>query len=321
MRQRKWLELLKDYDCELLYHPGKANVGSDALSRKEYSGVIRPTVSRIEVISSLTEKIKTVQVETLHEENLKEEAMKSITPPHTGVEVGARHNGLCDEVIEDASRTRYYLGGGRPIDQECTLLERTGYKSQLEYKRLEAGEKQFAGPEIVQETTDKVKIIRERLRVTHDRQKSYADKKRRPIEFQVGDKVMLKVSSWKGLIRFGKQGKLSPRFLGPFTILERIKLHAYKLELPPEMDGIHPTLHVCYLRRCLAEEESTIPLLEVRVDNSRCIEEPETILEKKVKRLRNIEVTMLKVQWKHHRGAKVTWESEEDMKRRYPNMF
>ncbi|KAJ9568359.1 hypothetical protein OSB04_004325 [Centaurea solstitialis] len=187
---------------------------------------------------------------------------------------------------------------------------------------LEAGEKQFAGPEIIQETADKVKSIRERLKAAQDRQKSYADKKRRPIDFQVGERVMLKVSPWKGIIRFGKRGKLSPRFLGPFTILEKVGQQTYRLELPPEMDGIHPTFHVCYLRKCLAEEESVIPLSEIRVDTgNRCIEEPEAILESKTKKLRHKEVTMVKVQWKHHRGANVTWEAEEDMKRRYPQLF
>ncbi|KAI3697692.1 hypothetical protein L6452_30788 [Arctium lappa] len=179
---------------------------------------------------------------------------------------------------------------------------------------LEAGKKQFVGPEIVQETANKVKSIRERLKAAQDRQKSYADNKRRSVEFQVGERVMLKVSPWKGLIRFGKRGKLSLRFLGPFTILERIGLQAYKLDLPPEMDGIHPTFHICYLRRCLAEEESVIPLSEIRVDNNRCVEEPETILERKTRKLRHKEVVMVKVQWKHHRGANVTWEAEEDMK-------
>ncbi|KAJ9553167.1 hypothetical protein OSB04_017212 [Centaurea solstitialis] len=187
---------------------------------------------------------------------------------------------------------------------------------------LEAGEKQFAGPEIIQETADKVKGIRERLKAAQDRQKSYADKKRRPIDFQVGERVMLKVSPWKGIIRFGKRGKLSPRFLGSFTILEKVGQQAYRLELPPEMDGIHPTFHVCYLRKCLAEEESVIPLSEIRVDiGNRCIEEPEAILESKTKKLCHKEVTMVKVQWKHHRGANVTWEAEEDMKRRYPQLF
>ncbi|KAI3702752.1 hypothetical protein L6452_28504 [Arctium lappa] len=104
---------------------------------------------------------------------------------------------------------------------------------------------------------------------------------------------MLKVSSWKETIRFGKRGKLSPRFLGPFTILERIGLQAYRLDLPPEMDGIHLTFHVCYLRKCLGEEENVIPLTEIRVDNdNRCVEEPEAILESKTKQLRHKEVTM-----------------------------
>ncbi|KAJ9538049.1 hypothetical protein OSB04_030782 [Centaurea solstitialis] len=187
---------------------------------------------------------------------------------------------------------------------------------------LEAGEKQFVGPEIIQEKADKVKGIRERLKAAQARQKSYVDKKLRPIDFQVGERVMLKVSPWKGIIRFGKQGKLSPRFLGPFTILEKVGLQAYWLELPPEMDGIHPTFHVCYLQKCLAEEESVIPLSEIRVDTgNRCIEEPEAILERKTKKLRHKEVTMVKVQWKHHRGANVTWEAEEDMKHRYPLLF
>ncbi|KAI3747592.1 hypothetical protein L6452_10102 [Arctium lappa] len=186
---------------------------------------------------------------------------------------------------------------------------------------LEAGEKQFVGPEIVQETDDKVKSIRERLKATQDRQKSYADKKRTPVEFQVGDRVMLKVSPWKGLIQFGKRGKLSPRFLGPFTILERIGIQAYKLDLTPEMDGIHPTFHVCYLRKCLAAEESVIPLSEIRVEDNRCIEEPESILEKVIKKLRHKEVTLVKLQWKHHRGTNVTWEAEEDMRRKNPHLF
>ncbi|KAI3770814.1 hypothetical protein L6452_01958 [Arctium lappa] len=180
----------------------------------------------------------------------------------------------------------------------------------------------FAGPEIVQETADKVKCIRERIKAAQDRQKSYADKKRRPMEFQVGDRVMLKVSPWKGIIRFKKRGKLSPRFLGPFKVLKRVGLQAYQLELPPKLSRIHNTFHVCYLRKCLAVEDNVIPLSELRVDEgNRCVEEPDAILERKSKKLRHKEVTLVKVQWKHHRGANVTWESEEDMKRRYPHIF
>ncbi|KAI3680990.1 hypothetical protein L6452_35770 [Arctium lappa] len=185
-----------------------------------------------------------------------------------------------------------------------------------------AEEKKFVGPEIVQETTDKDKSIREHLKAAQDQQKSYADKKRRPIEFQVGDRVMLKVSPWKGIVRFRKGGKLSPRFVGPFTKIKQVGLQAYQLELPSKMSGIHNTFHVCYFRKWLAEEESVIPLSKIRVDEgNRCIEEPDAILEKKTKNLHHKEVTMVKVQWKHHHRANVTWEAEEDMRQIYPHLF
>ncbi|XP_024965926.1 uncharacterized protein LOC112506129 [Cynara cardunculus var. scolymus] len=101
-----------------------------------------------------------------------------------------------------------------------------------------------------------------------------------------------------------------------------VGLQAYKLELPPEMSGIHNTFHVCYLRKCLAEEDSVIPPSEIYVDeNNRCVEEPEAILECKTKVLRHKEVVMVKVKWKHHRGSNVTWEAKEDLKRCYPHLF
>ncbi|KAI3681150.1 hypothetical protein L6452_35934 [Arctium lappa] len=149
-----------------------------------------------------------------------------------------------------------------------------GWKCRTPVCCLVAGEKQFTGSKIVQETTDKVKSIRERLKAAQYRQKSYADKKKRPMEFQVGDRVMLKVSPWKGIIRFGEQEVESPF---PWTI------HVDK--------------------------------------GNRCVEEPDAILEKKSKKLRHKEVTMVKVQWKHHHGANVTWEAEDDMKRRYPHLY
>ncbi|XP_024960863.1 uncharacterized protein LOC112501458 [Cynara cardunculus var. scolymus] len=142
------------------------------------------------------------------------------------------------------------------------------------------------------------------------------------MEFQVSDRVMLKVSPWKGIIRFGKRGKLSPRFLRPFKVLARVGLQAYKLELSPEMARIHNTFHMCYLCKCLEEEKSVIPLTKIRVDeDNRCVEEPEAILERKTKVLRHKEVVLVKVQWKHHRGSNVTWEEEEDLKRCYPQLF
>ncbi|GJW06755.1 putative reverse transcriptase domain-containing protein [Tanacetum coccineum] len=114
-------------------------------------------------------------------------------------------------------------------------------------------EVQLTGPEIVQETTEKIIQIKQRIQSARDRQKSYADLKRKPMEFQVGDRVMLKVLPWKGVIRFGKRGKLNPRYVAPFKVLEKIGAVAYKLELPQELSRVHNTFHVSNLKKCYAD--------------------------------------------------------------------
>ncbi|GJV74182.1 putative reverse transcriptase domain-containing protein [Tanacetum coccineum] len=131
----------------------------------------------------------------------------------------------------------------------------------------EVGDSQLTGPEMVRETTEKIVQIKNRLLTARSRQKSYADVRRKPMEFQVGDMVLLKVSPWKGVIRFGKRGKLSPRYIGPFKIIERIGPVAYKLELPDKLRGIHNTFHVSNLKKCLADENLVIPLEEIQLDD------------------------------------------------------
>ncbi|KAD4889454.1 hypothetical protein E3N88_21527 [Mikania micrantha] len=155
----------------------------------------------------------------------------------------------------------------------------------------EIGENQLSGPEIVQETTDKVFQIRERLKAARDRQKSYADRRRKPLEFNVGDKVLLKVSPWKGIVRFGKKGKLSPRYVGPFKITKRIGPVAYQLELPEEMAGVHEVFHVSNLRKCLADESLLMPLQDVEVNEKlKFIEQPIQIEDRREKRLKRKKV-------------------------------
>jgi hypothetical protein len=186
----------------------------------------------------------------------------------------------------------------------------------------EVGERQLAGPEIVQVTADKINQIRERMKAAQDRQAMYANKRRKPIEFQVGDNVMLKVSPWKGIVRFGKRGKLSPRYIGPFRIIERVGEVAYKLELPDELQSIHNTFHVSNLRKCLADANLAVPLSDVQVDEKLTyVEEPEAILDRKSRKLRNKEIALVKVQWKYHKGQDATWESEDEMKAKYPYLF
>ncbi|GKA74660.1 hypothetical protein Tco_0780962 [Tanacetum coccineum] len=147
----------------------------------------------------------------------------------------------------------------------------------------EVGEAQLTGPAIIHETTEKIFKIRDRMQAARDRQKSYADKRRRPLEFEVGDKVMLKVAPWKGVMRFGKRGKLNPRYIGPFRIIERIGPVAYRLELPQELSRVHNVFHICNLKKCLSDDTLVIPLEEIQLDDKlNFVEEPVEIMDREM---------------------------------------
>ncbi|GJY29361.1 putative reverse transcriptase domain-containing protein [Tanacetum coccineum] len=186
----------------------------------------------------------------------------------------------------------------------------------------EVGEVQLIGPEIVQETTEKVIQIKQRIQAAHDRQKSYADLKRKPMEFQVGDRVMLKVSPWKGVVRFGKRGKLNPRYVGPFKVLEKVGAVAYKLELPQELSRVHNTFHVSNLKKCYADEPLAVPLDGLHIDDKlHFIEEPVEIMDHEVKRLKQSRIPIVKVRWNSRRGPEFTWEREDQFQKKYPHLF
>ncbi|KAI3666339.1 hypothetical protein L1987_27530 [Smallanthus sonchifolius] len=173
-----------------------------------------------------------------------------------------------------------------------------------------------------EETSDKILQIRDNIRVARSRQKSYADKRRKPLEFQVGDLVLLKVSPWKGVIRFGKKGKLAPRYVGLFKILERIGKVAYKLELPPALNNVHPTFHVSNLKKCLVVENLHIPLDDVRIDETmHFVEKPVEIMDREIKQLKRSRIPIVKVRWDSKRGPEFTWEREDQMKLKYPHLF
>ncbi|GKA97346.1 hypothetical protein Tco_0825240 [Tanacetum coccineum] len=145
----------------------------------------------------------------------------------------------------------------------------------------EIGESSLTGLELVQETIDKVVLVKEKPKAARDRQKSYVDYRRKQLEFEVGDRVLLRVSPWKGVVRFGKNGKLAPRYVGPVEILKRIGLVAYRLRLPEELSGIHDTFHVSNLKKCLADANLHVPLDEIKVDKIlHFVEEPVEIMDR-----------------------------------------
>jgi hypothetical protein len=186
----------------------------------------------------------------------------------------------------------------------------------------EVGQRVLGSTEIVQATTENIQKIRERLQAAQSRQKSYANKRRSDLEFQVGDYVLLKVSPWKGVIRFRKRGKLGPRYIGPFKVTARVGKVAYRLELPEELSKIHNTFHVSQLRKCLADETAHVPVNDIQVDEGlNYVERPIAILEKKIKTLRNKDIGLVKVQWEHRRGSEWTWETEDEMKKNFPELF
>ncbi|GJR84135.1 hypothetical protein Tco_0154920 [Tanacetum coccineum] len=149
----------------------------------------------------------------------------------------------------------------------------------------------FAGPRsktFSSPVHQKIVQIKTRIQASHDRQKSYADVRRKPLELQVGDRVMLKVSPWKGVIRFRKRGKLNLRYIGPFKALVKVGTISYRLELPQQLSWVHNTFH---------------------------------IMNREVKRLKKVRIPIIKVQWNSRRGPVFKWEGEDQFKKKYPHLF
>ncbi|GJV15973.1 putative reverse transcriptase domain-containing protein [Tanacetum coccineum] len=291
MRQRRWLELLSDYDCEIRYHPGKANV----ILSEDMHGMINnleDMFSRhgvpVSIISDRDGRFASHFWWSLHKELGTRLDMSTAYHPQTD---GQSERTI--QTLEDMLRA-------------CA----------------EVGDSQLTGPEIIHETIEKIVQIKSCIQVARDRQKSYADVRRKPLEFQVGDKVMLKVSPWKGMIRFGKWGKLNPRYIGPFKIIAKVRTVAYRLELSEQLSRVHSTFHVSNLKKCLSDKTLAIPLDEIQIDDKlQFIEEPAEIMECEVKHLKQSLILIVKVHWNSRRGPKFTWKREDQMQKKYLHLF
>ncbi|GJZ51897.1 putative reverse transcriptase domain-containing protein [Tanacetum coccineum] len=334
MHQRRWIELFSDYECEIRYHPRKANVVANALSRKDEAF-----------------KEENASAERLHGTIIMDEAHKTRYYLHSGADkmyydlrdmywwpesfrdaIGYEYglsssDGQSERIIqtmEDMLRACVIDFGGSwdvhlPLAEfsynnsyhsriRCAPFEALyGRKCRSPVLWVEIRESRLIGPELVQETTDKVVLIKDKLKVVRDRQKSYNDNRRKPLEFEVGDQVLLKVSPWKGMIHFGKKGKLAPRYVGPFEILEKISPVAYRLRLPEELSSVHDTFYVSNLKKCLSDANLHVPLDEIKVDKTfRFVEEPVEIMDREVKSLKRSKISIVKVRWNSKRDPEFT---------------
>ncbi|GJR14582.1 putative reverse transcriptase domain-containing protein [Tanacetum coccineum] len=279
---------------EIRYHPGKANVVVDALSRKERSKPLRK-FSRTKSRGMIRKELPKADVGKppclcadgtvcLHGQELVT-SLWQIKGPIDQKALGSSldmSTAYHPEIDGQSERTIQTLEDMLPPFEALY-----GRKCRSPVCWAEVGEAQLTGPDLIQETTEKIIQIKQRIQAARDRQKSYADLKRKPMEFQVGDRVMLKVSPWKGVVRFGKRGKLNPRYVGPFKVLEKIGSVAYKLELPQELSRVHNTFHVSNLKKCYSDEPLVVPLEGLHIDDKlQFVEEPVEIMEREIKRLK-----------------------------------
>ena len=186
----------------------------------------------------------------------------------------------------------------------------------------ESSEAVIIGPEYLEQVQAEVQQIRKNMKAAQDRQKSYADERRRDLEFAVDDQVFLRVSPMRGVFRFGQKGKLSPKYVGPYRFVERVGPVAYRLALPADLGRVHNVFHVSQLKKYMPHPSHVLQPETISIEPTlRYSEAPQRILDTKTRDTRHKSVRLVKVLWSNHDVEEATWELEEDMRVKYPSLF
>jgi hypothetical protein len=187
---------------------------------------------------------------------------------------------------------------------------------------IQLGEKVIFGLDLIEEAKATIRRIQDNLKATKSRQETYANKRRQPLEFEVGDLVYLRVSPVKGVKRFGVKGKLVPRYIGPFSILEKCGSVAYNLDLPPSLVGVHDIFHMSQLNKCLkAHVNVMLPKVTPLEADLSYPKHPIKVLDQKDRVTRHKTIKFFKIQWSNHSEEEATWESEDFLRSRHPGFI
>ncbi|GKB50564.1 putative reverse transcriptase domain-containing protein [Tanacetum coccineum] len=318
-----WIpKLLSDYDCEIRYHPGEANVVVDALSRKEQNKPLRVRTLVMTIGLNLPKQILEAQIEAQITENFKKEDVGGMIRkdiPKEKLELCAdrtlRLNGRSWLPCYGDLRTMImHEPSGLLVQPEISQWKWDNIMMDFVTKLPKSSQGYDTIWVIVNRLTKSaiflpmretgpmerlarmyLKEIKQRIQAARNRQKSYTDLKRKLMEFKVGDIVMLKVSSWKGVIRFSKQGKLNPKYVGPFKVLAKVGAIAYKLELPQELSRVYNMFYVSNLKKFYSDEPLAVSLDGLHIDDKlHFIEEPVEIMDRKFKRLKQSHIPIIK---------------------------
>nr|GFA43468.1 putative reverse transcriptase domain-containing protein [Tanacetum cinerariifolium] len=295
MRQCRWLELLSDYDCKIRYHPGKANVVADAPSQKERIKPIRVRALVMTIGLELPKQILNAQTEARKPDNIKNKDVGGML-----VENSMDPEKLRTEKLKPHADGTLCLNGRSWLPCYGDLRTKSLQKAlgtSLDMSTVYHPETDGQSERTIQTLEDmSCACVIDFGKVVRDRQKSYADLKRKPMEFQIQDRVMLKVSPWKGVVRFRKRGKLNPIYVRPFKVLNKVGTVAYNLELLQELSRVHNTFYVSNLKKYHADEPLAVLLDGLHFDNKlHFIEEPIEIMDREVKRLKQIHIPLVKV--------------------------